>query len=85
MPTYSFQCKSCEAVVDVKNNIINRDDPLKEPCPKCGTVGEMVRLLDSPNITSGTPMNYGSRLPDGFKDVLRHMKKGSGKHCTIDV
>lgn len=70
---------------DVKNNIINRDTPVTEPCPHCGVEGQVTRLLDAPATTSGAPTHIGSKVPDGFKDILRHLKKGSGKHCTIDI
>lgn len=85
MPTYNFTCNSCDTTFDVRNNIINRDVPLTEPCKYCGESGKVVRNLDAPPITSGAPTHIGSRVPDGFKDVLRNIKKGSGKHCTIDI
>lgn len=42
------------------------------------------QVLSSPRIVSGIK-DVRSRTPDGFKDVLRKVKKGSGKTNTIDV
>lgn len=85
MPSYSFNCENCGHRFDASNNIINRDLPTQEPCPSCGTDGSVRRTVTAPKIVSGSPDHIGSKIPAGFRDVLKNIKKGSGKHCTIDV
>ncbi|QVW27132.1 hypothetical protein [Escherichia phage A221] len=40
-------------------------------------------IVGAPKIVSG--VKGPQSAPDGFKDVLRTIKKGSGKGNTIDV
>jgi hypothetical protein len=42
------------------------------------------QVLAAPRIVSGI-RDVRSRTPDGFKDVLKKVKKGSGKNNTIDA
>lgn len=46
MPTYSYRCKQCGDVFDVRQHIT--DDPLKV-CEKCG--GALVKIINSVGIT----------------------------------
>lgn len=35
MPTYDYQCETCNHQFDKFELIATRDDPCKEPCPEC--------------------------------------------------
>ncbi len=45
---------------------------------------DVVRVLSTPKIVSGVG-GLHSKVPDGFRDKLKQMKKGSGKNNTIKV
>lgn len=96
MPNYDFQCSICEFVVkDIQLPVAERDDPVGAPCftsllprgddddfedpPTC--TGQMERIIAAPGI--GYLMG-GIKTPQGFKDVLRNIKKNH-LHSTINV
>ena len=35
MPTYDYQCETCNHQFDRFEKISSRDEPCKEPCPEC--------------------------------------------------
>lgn len=82
MPTYTFQCESCKKREDKRLSIAERDQPLSLPCEACG--GKVTRIITgAPRIVSGVAVT--DKRPEGWKDVLRGIKKHSGKTSSIDV
>lgn len=81
MPLYDYQCQGCGKQMTLRKSIADRHEPESNPCQECGS--EIKMLVGCPKIVSGVK-GPGS-APDGFKDVLRTIKKGSGKENTIDV
>ena len=43
---------------------------------------DLIQVLSTPKIVSSTG-NLHSKTPDGFKDLLGRIKKGSGENSTI--
>lgn len=43
------------------------------------------QVLSAPKIVSGVSGNRDTKVPEGFKDMQRQIKKGSGKGNTINV
>jgi hypothetical protein len=43
---------------------------------------DVVRVLSAPKIVTGVGTLHG-KIPDGFKDKLNQIKKGSGRNNTI--
>lgn len=82
MPIYTFECEHCRKQEDKQLPISSRDEPLSLPCESCG--GKVKRIITAaPKIVSGVSMN--DKRPEGWKDVLRGIKKNSGKTSCIDV
>lgn len=81
MPLYDYQCKGCGQVLTLRKSIADRHEPESNPCEECGS--EISMVLSAPKIVSG--VKGPQSAPDGFKDVLRTIKKSSGKGNTIDV
>lgn len=83
MPTYNFKCNGCKKEFEKFLSVSKRKEPCDIPCVECG--GEIVSFISgAPKLLYGgvkTPQS----APDGFKDVLRTIKKGAGKESTIDV
>lgn len=85
MPQYGYKCNDCEHVFERTLKIKDRNQPVEEACPECNTHGAIIKTLDAPKTVSGVGTNIQSKTPDGFRDVLREIKAGSGRHCTIDI
>lgn len=81
MPTYDYQCADCGHSFEARRTCSERYSPTLEPCKECG--GEIKMIIGAPRIVSG--VRGPQSAPDGFKDVLRTIKKGSGKGNVIDV
>lgn len=81
MPFYDYSCKGCKHSFSTRKTCAERYAPTLEPCSECG--GELIMVIGAPKIVSG--VKGPQSAPDGFKDVLRTIKKGSGKENTIDV
>lgn len=84
MPTYTYACKACGDIKDRVLSISQRDSLVGSHCEVCGD-GILHRTITAPTVVSDGIRNGGLKVPDTFKDVLRDLKKNSGKHCTIDV
>ncbi|WDS51417.1 FmdB-like transcriptional regulator [Salmonella phage SeF6a] len=81
MPFYDYACTGCDNSFSTRRSCAERHTPELEPCSECG--GEIKMIIGAPKIVSG--VRGPQSAPDGFKDVLRHIKKQSGKGNTIDV
>lgn len=46
---------------------------------------DVKHVLKAPKIVSSRMGNQDLKVPDGFKDLLKHKKKGSGRGNTINV
>ena len=77
MPTYTLR--------DIKNN--NEWDvncSYEELQTILNEMPDVIKVLSTPKIVSGVG-SLQSKVPDGFKDKLKQIKKGSGQGNTIKV
>lgn len=81
MPLYDYKCKGCGKENTLRRSCAERYEPTLSPCEDCG--GEIAMKIGAPQIVSG--VRGPQSAPDGFKDVLRTIKKGSGRENNIDV
>ena len=83
MPFYTYKCSHCERTVTEFKKISERDDPLKEPCPSCGTYKSIHRPVEA----SGFIYNPSGQIKtsDNFNDRLIEIKKGKGEGNTINT
>lgn len=81
MPLYDYKCKGCDNAFELRKSCAERHAPELEPCKECG--GQIAMIVGAPKIVSG--VRGPQSAPDGFKDVLRQIKKSSGRENTIDV
>jgi putative FmdB family regulatory protein len=82
---YDYKCNKCGHEFSLNLPIAHRDAPTKQACPECGEKGMVVRTIVSAPISYKGAKSLSQRTPDGFKEVMRKIKKSSGKGCTIDV
>jgi putative FmdB family regulatory protein len=81
MPTYNFKCSNCNSEFDVILKMKDSDGKQLE-CPVCHTVGKCIQQIGVSKIVSGHHTNH--RIPDGFKDLLKGIKKSYPRN-KIDV
>lgn len=72
MPLYNYVCSDCSETVELNKKIVDRDNIEDDICPSCGAVKSLSRALSAPLVAYSVSVNggYGSKVPDGFKDVL---------------
>jgi len=83
MPTYDYQCTSegCDYIEEKYLPVADMLKPLEEPCPKCGTIGSIIKIFASPIINlgyRGSTVQSSPKVPEVFKDKLRQIKKTYG-------
>lgn len=80
MPIFNFKCPSCDTIEE--RLILQSEKSIK--CNSCDA--ELTKensLPSAPHIVSG--VGFNSKIPDGFKDKLREIKKTGGMGSKIDV
>jgi hypothetical protein len=75
MPTYTLKDTKTDETFDVICSWDSLQEKLKEN-------PHLEKMVASPRIVSGV---NGPRVPDGFKDLTKQIKKGSGRGNTINV
>lgn len=74
MPTYVFQCKTCEHSFERLLKIANMDEPLSENCPECGKPS--VQRIVGGSHAFMTPESLGrKKAPEEFRNWLSAVKK----------
>jgi len=82
--TYDYQCKECLEIWEMTLPSDKRDEPLKDPCIKCG--GKIRRLISLPNMNYETSRTSAINMAgSGWNDKLKQIKQSSGKGNTINV
>ena len=74
MPTYSFNCESCEKSFDSYLTMSKSDQPLGEPCPECGELDSVKKAYTSaPSM--GIDHNHKVDKPQGglFQERMGHI------------
>lgn len=80
MALYNYKCTECESVVELSRSIAQRDSVENEVCPECASRGKFERMVGSPLVGYSTTIkgSYGSKVPDGFKDLLKRINIEAG-------
>jgi putative FmdB family regulatory protein len=75
MPTYNYECNSCDYSQEEFLSIDKRKDPESVPCPKCG--GKVAQVLTGfQNVID--PYRLGRHKPNqDFVDRLKQVKKNN--------
>lgn len=74
MPTYTLRRISTGEEWDVNCSFHELAPMLEDE--------DIIKVLSTPKIVTGVG-NLHSKVPDGFKDKLNQIKKGSGRDNTI--
>lgn len=81
--TYTYHCSACNTSFEKESSIDDRNKPVSEPCPHCSE-NAVKRTITSLNIVHQAGDTI-SRTDSGWNDMLKRIKKSSGKHSTIQV
>lgn len=81
MPRYDYRCEECQHAWEQDLTIAERNLPVEQPCPKCGKEKSVEKYLPSTGGLCYSVENMNRKVPEGFKDVLRNIKKNHvGSH-----
>ena len=81
--TYEYYCDKCNDKWDESHTIEDRDLPVGNDCP-CAEGGFIKRGVCAPAISFAGVVSPIRRAGSGWNDVLKGIKKASGKENTID-
>lgn len=82
MAIYSYACRSCDHEFTEMLRMDDRKIPTENPCPSCGEKTVYQTIKGTPSIVSQVGGTL-SKTSDGWKDVLKKVKSGSGRNNTI--
>jgi putative FmdB family regulatory protein len=77
MPNYEYKCTGCNHKWEDIQTIGNRDLPLAQACPQCGTAGTVARGWDSAP-TMG--VDATKQPPKAFRERMENMRSKLGKY-----
>ena len=80
---YDYKCRECEHEWDRYLPMDDRKIPESEPCPSCGAEGSVYQVIGCPGFISDSKSTL-TRAGSGWQDVLKGIKKASGKSNTIN-
>lgn len=83
MAIYNYKCKECEHEFQEHLRMDDRKLPEESPCPECGKEDAVVLQIGAPKIVRDQGSILG-KTSQGWKDLVKHIKKGSGKGNTIN-
>jgi putative FmdB family regulatory protein len=82
---YDYTCSNCKEVWDESSTIAKRDLPSTLPCPKCGAVGCVSRLVSAPAVSYNGSKGVRAKAGSEWNGVLKQIKKNSGRRSTIET
>jgi hypothetical protein len=81
---YEYLCKTCNKKWEESRSIDTRDEPTLQSC-SCGKNGTIVRILNALSINYSGFKSPIRRAGSNWNDLLKKIKKGSGKDTTIET
>jgi putative FmdB family regulatory protein len=81
--TYDYYCDKCDKQWEESHPIADRDKPVGEACP-CGKGGTVKRGVCAPSLSFEGSVSTVRKAGSGWNDVLKGIKKASGKESNIE-
>ena len=75
MPFYDYKCKECEHTWEEQQSISARNVPRYNPCPGCGSSGDIVIHIGRANLANPINLEGLVRPKPEFEERLRDIKK----------
>lgn len=79
---YNYKCRECDHTFDKVLKMDDRKQPVEAPCPECGAEGSVYQVIGTPGFISDSKSTL-TRAGSGWQDVLKKVKKASGRNNTI--
>ena len=81
MPLSDFSCNKCNHIFELFHSQTSWE-AREIPCPECGT-NDVQKYFGNSNVGLVSNVTQLNRIvPTGFKDVLKAVKGGAGKHAN---
>ena len=80
---YEYTCDKCDKAWEETHAIADRDKPVGGDCP-CGKGGKVRRGITAPGLSFEGSVGTIKRAGSEWNDVLKGIKKASGKDNTIE-
>jgi hypothetical protein len=80
---YDYYCDKCNNEWEESHKSAERDEPVGKACP-CGKDGKVCRGVCAPALSFQGSVSTIRRAGSGWNDVLKGIKKASGKDANID-
>ena len=77
MPAYTYQCDSCDAVLEIRHLM----SETAEDCSECGSTGSLVRIPSTFAFQSGT-LTKKSSAKQRVDEFISNAKKELAEHRT---
>lgn len=78
MPTYTYQCSSCNHTFDKNLKMAEMNQPISEPCPHCNKEDSITKLIvGKPMLID--PVRLGRGKDGGFQEVLQKIHHSTPK------
>jgi len=82
--TYDYKCTACEKEWEENLTISTRNEPCESPCPHCKTADAVIKLISPTRMSYDGAVSPIRRAGSGWNDMLKTIKKNSGKESTIE-
>lgn len=84
MPLYDYDCTNCNHSWEEVNSMANATEPLSQPCPKCGVLGYVRKLISPTKTVEIITIKAGAKIDKGLRNTLDQMKsKYKGMKWTL--
>ena len=80
MPFYDYKCKECDHTWDEQQTIDARNVPRYNPCPKCGSSGDIALVIGKVNL--GDSIQLGVKKPP--RDVEKRLRYIQKEHPNMN-
>ena len=86
MPMYDYQCNKCKNTFEEMLTYEKRDNPTKEPCPKCGVMEVNKVIGGFPGLAADTNITPDKKTGGDWSELMGRIKKGVAPkyHGSID-
>lgn len=86
MPMYDYQCSKCQHTFEEMLTYEKRDNPTKEPCPKCGA-NEINKIVGGfPGLASDSTLTPDKATGGRWSEMMNRIKSNTSSkyHGSID-